>query len=69
MKPKSLIVALAEAKVPGHPGIEDLQDWTKKMAHLGKQIDGALELAHRRGEHAGYLKGYEDARRKRKSRW
>jgi hypothetical protein len=66
---KSLIVALAEAKGPGHPGVEDLQDWTKKMAHLGRQIDGALELAHRRGQHMGYLQGYADGVGKRKSKY
>lgn len=66
---KSLVVALAEAKPVGHPDIADLQDWTKKLAHTGRSIDGALELAYRRGEHAGYLAGYNDAKRKRKNKY
>lgn len=67
---KSLIVALSEAKgEPIVPEIADLQDWTKKMAHLGSNMDGALELAWRRGEHAGYLSGYKDGKARRRNKW
>jgi hypothetical protein len=67
---KSLIVALSEAKGdPTIPEIANLQDWTKKMAVMGAEVDGALELAWRRGEQAGYLKGYSDAKRGRRNKW
>lgn len=69
-KVKSLIVALSEAK--GEPlvkDIADLQEWTKKMAHIGAQVDGALELAWRRGEHAGYVAGYNDAKKRKPNKW
>ncbi len=67
---KSLIVALAEAKgEPLIPAIRDLQDWTKKLAHIGSNVDGALELAWRRGEHAGYLQGYADGEIHRASKY
>jgi hypothetical protein len=67
---KSLIVALSEAKGPPLvKDIADLQDWTKKLAHIGANVDGALELAWRRGEHAGYLAGYADGKKGRKNKW
>lgn len=61
MKPrrKSLIVALAEAEA---------KPWTKKFAHIGSNIDGALELQWMRGFQAGYEQCMKDGKRATKAR-
>jgi hypothetical protein len=58
-RPKSLIVALNEATQPsGVDAIRTLpersKDWTKRMALVGREMDGALELLFYRAYQAGY---------------
>jgi hypothetical protein len=51
---KSLIVALAEA---------DAKEFTRRLAHLGSEIDGALILERMRGFQAGYEQCLRDGKR------
>jgi hypothetical protein len=40
--------------------------WANRL-RVDRQVCGAIELAFLRGEHSGYLAGYQDAKRGRKS--
>jgi hypothetical protein len=53
---KSLVVVLAQA---------DVGEWTRRMAHLGKEMDGALALEHMRGFQAGYEQCMRDSKQAR----
>jgi hypothetical protein len=56
---KSLIVALAEA---------DAGPWTKRLAHVGSEIEGALQLQWMRGYQAGYERCLADGKRRSQAR-
>lgn len=63
MARKSLIVALAEARIPSpHAGVESLKQFTKQLAHIGAEADGALEVVYMRGFQAGYEQAMNDQR-------
>lgn len=60
---KSLIVALNEARVPSrYEAVELLKDFTKRLALVGAQADGALEVVYMRGFQAGYEQAMKDKR-------
>lgn len=60
---KSLIVALSEARVPSpHAAVEEFKHFTKRLALMGAQADGALELVYMRGFQAGYEQAMKDKR-------
>lgn len=51
------------------PNVADLLNKWNNRHRLDRQVMGAIELAYLRGEHAGYLLGYKDAKAKRRNKW
>jgi hypothetical protein len=51
------------------PNVADLHKPFNNRMRFDRQACGAIELAFMRGEHSGYLEGYRDAKRGRKSKW
>lgn len=62
---KSLITALAEAHPdPEFEATAKVAVFTKRLAHVGREADGAISLVYYRGFQAGYEQAMRDAKSK-----
>jgi hypothetical protein len=51
------------------PNIKDLQLKWNNRAKVDREVCGALDLAYMRGEHTGYLQGYNDCLKGKANKW
>lgn len=66
---RSLIVALSEARRASEfEAVEGLKHFTKQLALIGSQADGALELVFMRGFQSGYEQALRDGKRASKGK-
>lgn len=68
-RPRSLIVALSEARRPSNfEAVEPLKRFTQRLALIGSDADGALELVYMRGFQAGYEQALRDGKKATKAK-